>query len=71
VKARLLAVGDLAVLVFFMISGFLMVHVHRGDFGRPAALRDYAIKRAFRIYPVYRFFLAVSTLLLGCTSWPR
>ena len=39
VRPRLLAVGDLAVGVFFMISGFLMVHVHRGDFGRPAALR--------------------------------
>jgi exopolysaccharide production protein ExoZ len=71
VKPRLLAVGDLAVLVFFMISGFLMVHVHGRDFGRPAALRDYAIRRVLRIYPAYWFFLAVTAILLTGTAWPR
>jgi len=38
---------------FFVLSGFLMVYVHRRDFGQPERLRSYFLKRVTRIYPIY------------------
>jgi peptidoglycan/LPS O-acetylase OafA/YrhL len=47
------AVGVLAVNSFFVISGFLMVYVHGGDFGEPRATRNYYARRMTRILPLY------------------
>ena len=51
---------------FFVLSGFIITFIHRGDFGRPSRLRPYLRKRAVRIYPTYLacsplvYFLAAS-----------
>jgi exopolysaccharide production protein ExoZ len=37
---------------FFVLSGFIIFHVHRRDFGRPEMLRAFLIKRFVRIYPL-------------------
>jgi exopolysaccharide production protein ExoZ len=44
---------------FFVLSGFIMMHVHASDFGQPRALGVYLWKRFSRIYPVYWVVLAV------------
>lgn len=44
---------------FFVLSGFIMVHVHASDFGRPHALPRYLWKRFTRIYPAYWVVLLV------------
>lgn len=37
---------------FFVLSGFIIFHVHRGDMGRPDMARPYLIKRFVRLYPL-------------------
>ena len=37
--------------LFFVISGFIIAHVHARDVGRPWRLANYAFNRAARIYP--------------------
>jgi peptidoglycan/LPS O-acetylase OafA/YrhL len=43
---------------FFVLSGFIMMHVHAGDMGQPRALGAYLWKRISRIYPAYWVVLA-------------
>jgi exopolysaccharide production protein ExoZ len=45
--------GTSGVAFFFVLSGFIIVHAHGADFGRPDRLRSYLLKRAIRIYPTY------------------
>lgn len=51
--SRMFGFGRTGVDFFFVLSGFLMVYVHRRDFGVPGRLGVYAYKRLTRIYPVY------------------
>jgi len=44
--------GDAGVQFFFVLSGFIIYHIHRNDIGR---VGDYLIKRVIRIYPIYIF----------------
>jgi len=37
--------------LFFVLSGFIIGHVHAPDLGRPQRLRNYLFNRAARIYP--------------------
>jgi len=39
--------------LFFVLSGFIISHIHQRDLGHPSALGPYAVKRLIRIYPVY------------------
>jgi exopolysaccharide production protein ExoZ len=38
---------------FFVLSGFILVWVHMRDFGMPAKLPSYLLKRALRMYPAF------------------
>src|SRR4051794_15071476 len=38
---------------FFVLSGFIMMHVHGRDIGQPRAFASYLWKRFSRIYPAY------------------
>jgi exopolysaccharide production protein ExoZ len=51
--SSLFNMGYAGVEFFFVLSGFLMMHVHHADLGRPEKLAAYARKRAVRIYPMY------------------
>lgn len=52
-----------AIQYFFVLSGFVMLHAHRDDFGRPYAALRFWWRRACRIYPIYWVALAVAMLL--------
>jgi peptidoglycan/LPS O-acetylase OafA/YrhL len=45
--------GSLGVDAFFVISGFIMVHIGWHSFGRPAAAADFLRRRLTRIAPLY------------------
>jgi exopolysaccharide production protein ExoZ len=47
------AIGDIGVYVFFVISGFIMVHICWDDFGRRGAAANFLCKRVIRIVPLY------------------
>jgi len=38
---------------FFVLSGFIMVYVHRSALGKKDQLKSFLVKRAVRIYPIY------------------
>ena len=50
--------GHAGVDLFFVVSGFIILHVHRRDIGKRERLGVYVAKRAGRIYPVYWVVLA-------------
>lgn len=51
--------GHSGVDFFFVLSGFIIAHIHMGDVGRPERLGRFALKRLVRIYPVYWVALAL------------
>lgn len=67
--------GDLGVDFFFVLSGYIILHAHREDIGRPAQLKGYAFKRFVRIYPLYWIFtlliLAGAALVGGVSAMPQ
>jgi peptidoglycan/LPS O-acetylase OafA/YrhL len=60
--------GDLGVHVFFVLSGFLITNLLLKEYERTSTinLRDFYIRRAFRIFPAAFVFLAVVVVLY----WP-
>ncbi|NJK73051.1 MAG: acyltransferase [Oscillatoriales cyanobacterium RU_3_3] len=44
---------------FFVLSGFIMVYVHRSAIGKPEQLKSFLVKRAVRIYPIYWIITAI------------
>lgn len=57
--------GDAGVAFFFVLSGFIIHHIHAQDHGHPERLRDYVLKRVIRIYPSYVIiFVGVCLLAL-------
>jgi exopolysaccharide production protein ExoZ len=48
-----LTVGDAGVDLFFIISGFIMLYVHKNDFSKPGAPARFMTRRIFRIVPIY------------------
>lgn len=51
--ARPFIFGHAGVDFFFVLSGFIIVHIHHKEFGCPARLLNYLKRRVVRIYPVY------------------
>src|SRR4028119_545658 len=50
---NLFLVGWIGVDYFFVLSGFIMVYVHRSAIGKKDQLKPFLVKRAVRIYPIY------------------
>ncbi len=48
-----LTLGEAGVFFFFVLSGFIILHVHYKDLGRPEQMIGYFWKRLRRIYPIY------------------
>lgn len=45
--------GDIGVDIFFVISGFIIMVVHRGDLGKPNSYMKFLAKRFQRVLPLY------------------
>lgn len=56
--------GYAGVEFFFVLSGFIIAHVHARDIGMPGRFKRYALRRFVRIYPIYWLVLA-GTLALA------
>src|SRR3569623_180021 len=53
--------------VFFVISGFIMLHISADKFGTPGAPRDVLLRRIIRLVPLYWLFtiaMLVATILV-------
>lgn len=59
-----LTVGDAGVDLFFVISGFIMLYVHRDDFGQPGAQLNFITKRLLRIIPIYWLLTTIAIFIL-------
>lgn len=56
--------GHAGVDLFFVLSGFIILHVHRTDIGQPDRLRRYARQRFQRLMPIYWIALGLTALAL-------
>jgi peptidoglycan/LPS O-acetylase OafA/YrhL len=55
--------GSRGVDLFFVLSGFIIAHVHWADVGRPWRLRNYAFNRIARIYPAVWIMTAFAIVI--------
>ncbi len=65
------APGAIAVQFFFVLSGFVMLTAHRGDFGKPGAVIKFWWRRACRIYPMYWIAMLIPLWYLHDVLTPR
>jgi len=66
--------GLLGVDFFFVLSGFIIYHIHARDLGQPEKAPRYLLKRFFRIYPLLFVVLSVKlfyALVLGAGGVPE
>ncbi|MGK8208112.1 acyltransferase family protein [Burkholderia cenocepacia] len=72
---RLIADGRLGVLIFFVLSGFLITNVLRAELARTGgiALTSFYVRRALRIWPACYAYLATVAVLAvaGCLDVDR
>lgn len=62
---QLTSFGDAGVPFFFVLSGFIVTHVHLRDVDQPSRLPAYLLKRAARIYPMYWLVFAMTCLFVA------
>lgn len=55
--------GHAGVDLFFVISGFIILFVHRSDIGRATRLAHYARRRFYRVMPLYWIALSITIAL--------
>src|SRR5689334_15268814 len=55
--------GGFGVQIFFVISGFIMLHIGWGKFGAPGAVGEFISRRVARIVPLYWTLTAAQVLL--------
>lgn len=60
---KLFGLGFLGVDFFFVLSGFIILHVHYSDIGRPDRALRYGWRRVARIFPTYWFVLGFALLV--------
>lgn len=66
----LLLFGETGVDLFFVISGFVMVLVTRGRFGKPREVMRFFWSRTTRIYPTYWFYFFLTLgIFLVMPAW--
>jgi len=66
--------GHSGVDFFFVLSGFIIYHVHRSDINARERLPSYIWKRITRIYPLFIFlmlFVTAKFVLNGEFNWPQ
>lgn len=70
---RLLGFGHAGVDLFFVLSGFIILFVHKSDIGQPARVRRYAWRRCVRVLPTYWVVMALTLLVtaLGKHAMPE
>lgn len=56
---------DSGVQLFFVLSGFIIFRVHKGDLNKPNRIVPFFIKRFIRIYPIYLIVLSIVILLFS------
>lgn len=62
--------GTCGVDLFFIISGFVMTTVTRGQFGSGSGAASFLVRRVARIYPIYWFYcLIVLAVMLVMPQW--
>ncbi|WP_082699802.1 acyltransferase family protein [Novosphingobium barchaimii] len=61
---RLTQPGHAGVDLFFVLSGFIILHVHGKDIGRPKALARYAWQRFARLLPIYWIAMTAAAVLM-------
>jgi peptidoglycan/LPS O-acetylase OafA/YrhL len=54
--------------IFFVVSGFIMIHVAGQDFAKPGAPRRFLVKRVARVAPLY--WLVTTALIVGSLAAP-
>lgn len=59
---HLASLGNSGVDLFFVLSGFLMAHLHREQFGQPGASQAFFWRRLARIAPIYWILIALTLL---------
>lgn len=52
--------GNFGVTFFFLLSGFIIYHVHADDLGNPSRAAHFAWRRVIRIFPTYLFVFAAA-----------
>ncbi|MEI8341234.1 MAG: acyltransferase [Verrucomicrobiota bacterium] len=59
--------GSLGVILFFVLSGFCIrwSHLH----ARAFSLKDFYLRRAFRIYPTYIIWLGIFAAVMSAPNW--
>ena len=64
--------GFLGVDFFFALSGFIIYYTHQRDINMPSRIKNYLVRRYFRIMPAYWSVLALMLALLPFQkTWPQ
>ncbi|MGP0091087.1 MAG: acyltransferase family protein [Xanthobacteraceae bacterium] len=63
--------GSVGVDFFFVLSGFIILHVHRQDLGQPEQAARYAWRRFIRVCPLYIVLTLASLLLVALLPFYR
>src|SRR5512133_4113793 len=62
--AGLFLFGHTGVDFFFVLSGFIICYIHFSDIGNPTRLRDFALKRLTRVFPIYWIVTAIKLAVI-------